>query len=540
MIFTIKNKLIVGFVVIVMGVLFLGGKSIANMGALASLTDKMYMHPLTVTKASLEADVAIISMQSIMKDIAYSKSSADIKSAVLDIDVYEAQALKQLDIVKKFILGEEGRLLIAETISVFMAWKPIRQQFIHDIESAGQVNAIDISTQKGVEHVQKISSKMDALTKYAATKARGFRENAKKRYQDSMTIMLTNIGFIFVVCVGISIIILKQITQPLTDLKNTIDYIGQHSNLTKSVPVHRDDEFGSIANHFNVMMATFKKAIGQVAHSSEGVAQAASHTATINTSTQESIASQNNQLHELTTSVKEMTMSIAEVAKNTALAASSAESAGQETAVGAQLVLQTSHIVNEVSEEFSGVSNSIQQLEVQGKNVTSVLSVINGIAEQTNLLALNAAIEAARAGEQGRGFSVVADEVRTLAQRTQGSTSEIETMLSKFNNEIQHAVSSIESGHKKVNGCVKQAKNASESLNKITLTVETIKDMSDQIALSTEEQTVMTNKVNSYIDSIANVSEKTLNDANQCSNAMAKQVKMAEELKKLSSQFIYS
>lgn len=540
MVFSIKNKLIVGFVVIVMGVLFLGGKSIANMGALANLTDKMYMHPLTVTKASLEADVAIVRMQSAMKDIAYSKSHNEIQSAISDIDEHEAQALKQLDIVKQYILGDEGRVLIAETINVFMAWKPIRQEFVHDMESADQINTAETLKRRGVEHVQKISSQMGKLIKYASTKARGFRENAKTRYQDSMSIMLIIIGFIFVVCVGISIIILKQITQPLTDLKNTIDYIGKHSNLTEVVPVHRDDEFGSIANHFNVMMATFKNAIGQVAHSSEEVAQAASHTAMINTSTQESIASQNNQLHQLTTSVKEMTNSIAEVAKNTALAASSADSAGQETAVGAQLVLQTSLVVNEVSEEFSGVSKSIQQLEVQGKNVTSVLGVINDIAEQTNLLALNAAIEAARAGEQGRGFSVVADEVRTLAQRTQDSTSEIETMLSKFNNEIQHAVSSIESGHKKVDGCVKQAKNASESLNKITLTVETIKDMSDQIALSTEEQTIMTNKVSSYIESIANVSEKTLNDATESSNAMAKQVKMADELKQLSSQFIYS
>ena len=208
--------------------------------------------------------------------------------------------------------------------------------------------------------------------------------------------------------------------------------------------------------------------------------------------------------------------------------------------MGADLVLKTSQKVNDVNQEFSGVRDNVKLLEEKGNEVTAVLDVIKSIADQTNLLALNAAIEAARAGEQGRGFAVVADEVRTLAQRTQDSTLEIEKMLSLFSTEIERAVNATESGQEKVAECVEQAEQATDSLSKITHAVETIQEMSQQIASAAEQQSEVTGEVSVYISTISEASSETLNNVNESNTAMAQQSKMADELKRLAGKFIHS
>jgi methyl-accepting chemotaxis protein len=337
--------------------------------------------------------------------------------------------------------------------------------------------------------------------------------------------MFLIIALLFIFSLAIAFILIKHITQPLNSLQRTIESIEQNSDLTNKAVVLREDEFGAIANSFNAMFHTFKEAIGNVSASSEEVSEAASHSATINNATRENITAQNDQLQQLATSIEEMSASISEVAQNTTLAASSAEEADKETVQGAKLVQQTFNSVNEVNIEISGVGDSVTKLEVQGKNVTSVLEVIKSIADQTNLLALNAAIEAARAGEQGRGFAVVADEVRVLAQRTQDSTAEIESMLNQFNSEIDHAVLAVTSGQTKMNACIDQAQKATQSIDSITKSVDTIKQTSYQIASATEEQSMVTGEITVYIASISEASTNILNSAIESSSAITQQAK---------------
>jgi methyl-accepting chemotaxis protein len=541
--FSIKNKLIVGFSVILFGILWTGVESLTTMYSLSDLTAKMYKHPLTVTKASLQANNAILTIHRSMREIALAQDNEGINRAVENVDLYNKKALAELEIVKEFILGKEGEDLIVKTINTFNAWGKVRQEtiklMIAEDENDRRKAAI-ISKEQLAPLVEKLSDEMDALTEYASVKAEGFNQNAKATYDYVLIWMVSTILILFVLCIVIALVLIKHITQPLGYLQKTIKHIESHSDLTHKTLVYRKDEFGSISTLFNSMIESFNQAIGKVASSSINVSQAAENTATINVATRDSIASQNDQLHQLATSIEEMSASIAEVAENTTLAASSADKAAKETTQGAKLVLQTSQKVNDVSKEFSGVKDSVKLLEEKGQEVTALLDVIKSIADQTNLLALNAAIEAARAGEQGRGFAVVADEVRTLALRTQNSTSEIEKTLSLFATEIERAVSATDIGQAKVAECVEQAELATNSLSNITIAVETIQQMSEQIATAAEQQSKVTEEVSSYIATISEASTETLNNVNESNTAITQQVAMAEELKKLAGKFIHS
>ena len=538
--FSIKNKLLSGFALILFGVLWLGVESLTTMKTLSELTAKMYEHPLAVTKASLQANNAIIKIHRGMKDVALAHDSTEMNKAVAAVDAYNKETLTQLNIVQQFILGKEGEALIAETIDSFNNWEPIRQEVIKLMTAGERKKAAAITKGKGALHVQNLSKEMAALTEYASVKAEGFNQNAKVTYEYVLTWMITTILVLFILCIVIAFILIKHITQPLNSLQETIKYIESSSDLTRRTIVHREDEFGSISTLFNAMIESFNHAIGKVAESSADVSQVAKSTSEINLATRDSITAQHDQLHQLATSIEEMSASISEVAENTTLASGAADNAGKETALGAGLVLKTSEKVNDVSREFLGVRDCVKQLEVQGNNVTAVLDVIKSIAEQTNLLALNAAIEAARAGEQGRGFAVVADEVRTLAKRTQDSTSEIEKMLSLFATEIENAVTATDSGQAKVAECVDQAHQATGSLTNITSAVETIQQMSEQIACAAEQQSAVTGEVSSYIATISSVSSDTLNNVNESNTAITQQAAMAEALKVLVSKFIYS
>jgi len=538
--FSIKSKLISGFGLILFGVLWTGAESITTMYNLSGITAKMYKHSLIVMEGSLQANHAIIKIDRSMKEMALAEGDAAMKKTAADIDSYSKVVSAQLAIVKEAILGAEGETLIADTIESNQSWGATRQNIMKLMAAGEQGSAINKARTTEVAQLQKLSQQMDALSDYASNAADGFNDQAKSTYHYVLVWIISTIFVLFVICITIAYFLIKHITQPLNGLQKTIDHIESHSDLTHKTKIHRQDEFGSISMLFNSMIESFNGAIGKVADSSVEVSKAAEHTAKINVAARDSIASQNDQLHQLAASIEEMSASIAEVAGNTTLAAESADNARKETLLGADLVLKTSHKVNDVNQEFSGVIDSVKQLEEKGQEVTAVLDVIKSIADQTNLLALNAAIEAARAGEQGRGFAVVADEVRTLALRTQDSTSEIEKMLGLFSTEVERAVSAADSGQEKVAECVEQAEKATESLTNITHAVETILEMSQQIASAAEQQSEVTGEVSVYITTISEASSETLNNVNESNTAMAQQSKMADELKGLASKFIHS
>lgn len=250
-----------------------------------------------------------------------------------------------------------------------------------------------------------------------------------------------------------------------------------------------------------------------------------------------SINNQHAETDQVATAITEMSASIQEVAGNTQLSADSATQASTEVNNSKQVVNRTMDAIHNMAQEVDQASQVIQQLNENSEKISSVVNVISDIAEQTNLLALNAAIEAARAGEQGRGFAVVADEVRTLANRTHESTREIQDMIEQLQNGTANAVNVMKTSRTQADTSVERGKEAVMSLDAIFDAVSNINDMSSQIATAVNEQNAVTQEINQNIVNIQQVSEITvmgISTSEETSSALSAE---AIQLKELAAQF---
>ena len=246
---------------------------------------------------------------------------------------------------------------------------------------------------------------------------------------------------------------------------------------------------------------------------------------------------QADRMRELARETDEMTATVEEVARNAASAADATNTADQEASAGNEVVQGTIQSIRSLADEVERASGVINRVSGDSENIGKVVEVINEIAEQTNLLALNAAIEAARAGEAGRGFAVVADEVRTLAQRTQKSTDEIRQMIETLQQGAGEAVQVMESGREQATATVETAGKAGEALENINDAVSTITDMNQQIASAAEEQSATADEINRNVTNITQVADETNVGAQELGTASEELKRLAAELEERLAQF---
>jgi methyl-accepting chemotaxis protein len=277
--------------------------------------------------------------------------------------------------------------------------------------------------------------------------------------------------------------------------------------------------------------------IGEISTSSDMLSTAAQETASISEQTKSGVNSQHQETEQVATAMNQMVSTVQEVARNASETARATGLANDETDKGYATVQQTISAINEVATKIENTATVIQNLEKSSDDIASVLDVIRGIADQTNLLALNAAIEAARAGEQGRGFSVVADEVRTLAQRTQSSTADIQAMIETLQSNAHTAVSEMQQSVKQAHESVAQAGKAGDALTAIQQAIGHINDMNTQVASAAEEQSVVAEQINQSISSISSIGEQTAGGAESTASASVEIAGMADELRQKISVF---
>jgi methyl-accepting chemotaxis protein len=232
-----------------------------------------------------------------------------------------------------------------------------------------------------------------------------------------------------------------------------------------------------------------------------------------------------------------MTSSVSEVAASAENAAKASKESSELSSNCAMNVTESLGIIDTLSAEIDTAEQAIQNLSHDSDTIGEVLAVIRGIAEQTNLLALNAAIEAARAGEQGRGFAVVADEVRTLASRTQDSTKEIQEIIEKLQHGVGNAVGKIGSVREKANEVIENVEGSAESLAEIAGAIQTINEMNAQIDAATKEQTMVVNEINANIQGIKGASQNTTSQINHATVVGNELAKTAGDLRIMVEQF---
>jgi methyl-accepting chemotaxis protein len=341
----------------------------------------------------------------------------------------------------------------------------------------------------------------------------------------------------FIISLLLSLLTMKSIITPLDKLKSAFEKIESTSDLTIRTEVSSGDELGAVSKTFDSLLNKIHQALTEVVGIVSQLNNASNQLANSSETTSTHIRNQRLETDMVATAMNEMAMTAQEVAQNAANTATGAEDANQQAKQGHDIVSNTVNGISDLASGIQTASASIDKVSSDSQEIGRVLDVIKGIAEQTNLLALNAAIEAARAGEQGRGFAVVADEVRSLASRTETSTQEIQQMIERLQQGSEHAVSLMKTSNQQADNSVEQASSAGDALQKITESVASINDMAAQIATAAEEQTSVNEEINRNITNISTISDSTSVEAENTHHSSKDLEELANNLNLLVSQF---
>jgi len=381
--------------------------------------------------------------------------------------------------------------------------------------------------------INKLKDVEDRLTSDILEFSRDQRDKAKSSF-----LMLS---FLSLLIVGLTTLagfwLVTILNRQIRSLSIVVAKSAKNKDLSLRTEIHSHDELGGIGKELNQMFEYFSTALDEISQSSIQLASAAEKTSEKISTNSRRMESQSDQTQQVAIAVEEMTLTTQEVARNISSAADAANSTQETVNISRKAVKNSADEITSLSKDIHHVGSVIESLHESSGSIVSVIEVIKAVAEQTNLLALNAAIEAARAGEQGRGFAVVADEVRTLAQRTQDSTKEIEAIISNFKNHSERAYQAITSSSEKAKDTAKNTQSLIDALDDINRSVIIITERATQVATAAEQQVATTSEISKNIVAISQISEESATDSVEIQSVAQDQSLMASKLELISSRF---
>lgn len=380
------------------------------------------------------------------------------------------------------------------------------------------------------------SAALSKLLTKAREAAGEIQEESESSVSSAIVLIFGVMAFSFAAAAAIALWTRNSITTPLGKV-NAILGVVASGDLTKQLDDSAQDEFGELARNCNQVIGNLRQLIQGIISRSTQLAAASEQTSAITVQSTAAIREQKSQVTQAATATTEMSSTSQGVlqSSNDALAEIKHADAEAERVKG--ISSNNKQTILQLSQEVEQASKVINKLHQDSASIGSILDVIRGIAEQTNLLALNAAIEAARAGEQGRGFAVVADEVRSLASKTQSSTQEIQAMIQVLQSGAHAAVEAMNKGRRQAENCVAQTEVADQALDSITHAVHMAHDMSEQISHAAKEQNQVSHEISKLLESIVNIAEETASGAEQTSDSSHEVARLAEELRLSVDQF---
>lgn len=389
----------------------------------------------------------------------------------------------------------------------FSLWYQASSEVINAVKNNDFERARQLHESKSKKEFKALRNIYNAAGEAADNRVKELDLQASEQATTQTQISVSIASLVAIVALLIAYFGPKIIADAIQDITHRInDIVDGDGNLTQRIPITRQDEIGELANAFNLFVAQLQQMIIAIISQTKDVSQTVESLATKSATTISISHEQEQFVDTIVTAVNEMSAAVREVASNALHTASEITKVNDQTVEGKKILTQSVNHIQQLSESVKNAVTVIEKLSVNSANIASVLDVIRAIAEQTNLLALNAAIEAARAGEQGRGFAVVADEVRTLASRTETSTQDIQRMIEELQRGVNDAVKSIESGASLTTSTVTLASQTQDALDEILNSTSKVSEMSTQTATATEEQTHVTEEINR---NLTELSDKT-------------------------------
>ena len=512
--------LMVASLALVMGLVIVGGAALyLEKQALVGLQKE---NSLTFVNV-MGDDIKTAMMADDMKKVdAYIKDVIDKKRAV-SFSIYNEKGEERGS-------GAKADALVAE---VFKSSKPASEELfsngIHILETV-----LPLPNEERCQECHDKETKMLGALKLNTSIQQGYDASRKA------TVLLLVAGAVALAVSFICLMIVLRITvtQKLNDfVAKVTDLARGEGDLTKQINVTSNDEFGQLANEINTLVDKIRRIISQIANTSEQVSSSAvqlqSNSEQMATGAEEVAA----QAETVATAGEEMSATSGDIAQNCQLASEGSQQASAAAVSGAAVVNETIAVMNSIAERVMSSAKAVESLGSRSDQIGEIVGTIEDIADQTNLLALNAAIEAARAGEQGRGFAVVADEVRALAERTTRATREIGEMIKAIQQETKGAVIAMEEGVSEVAKGSEKASDSGRALEKILQQINDVNAQIHQVATAAEEQTATTSEISSNMQQITEVVAQTSRGAHQSAAAANHLSSLADDLRRIVSQF---
>jgi methyl-accepting chemotaxis protein len=411
--------------------------------------------------------------------------------------------------------------------------QPARESLEHYRNQLIQFKAAQVRVEAGQESLESLGDKM------LASVAELISLQSAQRGSDAATsrTMLSSVAALALLLGLLAAWVMTlQIITPLRLTLNAAERIAK-GDLSRDMQIQRRDEMGQLQDSIQAMTLSLRHLIGGIGDGVTQIASAAEQLSAVTGQTSVGINNQKDETDQVATAMNQMAASVLDVARNAQEASKAAEHADQQAREGDQVVGQAIGQIEQLAEEVANSTRAMNLLKQESEKIGGVLDVIKSVSQQTNLLALNAAIEAARAGEAGRGFAVVADEVRSLAQRTQKSTEEIEELIAALQNGTQQVATTLDNSRNLTDNSVQLSRRAGSALEQITRTVSNIQDMNRQIATASEEQSVVAEQINRSVSSVREVSEQTAAASDETAASSVELARLGTHLQELVANF---
>jgi len=388
--------------------------------------------------------------------------------------------------------------------------------------------------EKSTNRIQLLKKMENDLADSAIQLAHHVKDKAHNDMVIAIVSKIVMLILVFFVCS----LVMKDLNRRIEDLTRVMRKVRENKDLSVRSMYTDKSELGQISFALNETLNNFGEALIEIKAISIALSDEAEETTQTCQYSFTTIEEQQSEISLVATAVEELSVTVKEVAMNMQSSADVSKSTDEQAKMGLDTVQKSYQSIEVLADEITNLAQRISSLHESSSNITNIVDVIKSIADQTNLLALNAAIEAARAGEQGRGFAVVADEVRTLAQRTQQSTSEIESYIANLQEDANSAFNVIENSKVKASEAVENSKEVESSLKEITASVSNMFSLSDQVAAAVEEQSVVTQEVAQSVVNIEGKSLESVAGSKQILSTAEHQAQLAMSLQDTAKEFI--